>query len=243
MAILKYQLRAQRILGRIFASVLKYDLFTLSWIDSSVEILKLGGGAGSWHVPSNVLSSESICYCFGCGEDISFDLALIAHYGCHVYAYDPTERAIQYVKSTTSGVKEYHFSDIGIWNEDTTLKFYSPSDARNVSHSALNLQQTNTYFEAPVKRLSSLMAANGHDHIDLLKIDVEGAEYKVVQSIVEDEIPIGVLCMEFDECFGPQDFGYMRRIVSTARSLKSLGFRISHSTGNGNLTFVHASVS
>jgi FkbM family methyltransferase len=45
----------------------------------------------------------------------------------------------------------------------------------------------------------------GHDRIDLLKIDIEGAEYKVIESILADKLDIRVICVEYDECFNPID--------------------------------------
>jgi len=39
----------------------------------------------------------------------------------------------------------------------------------------------------------------GHRKIDLLKIDMEGAEYKVIESIIEDRLDIGVIFVEHKE--------------------------------------------
>src|SRR5690606_25746429 len=54
---------------------------------------KLGTRYGGWYVPSDLLNAQSICYCIGAGEDISFDIELINRFDCHVYTFDPTPRA------------------------------------------------------------------------------------------------------------------------------------------------------
>ena len=41
------------------------------------------------------------------------------------------------------------------------------------------------------------MKENGHSHLDLLKMDIEGAEFEVIDSIIEDQVPINILCIEF----------------------------------------------
>jgi hypothetical protein len=77
----------------------------------------------------------------------------------------------------------------------------------------------------------------GHTRLDLLKLDIEGAEYEVLKSIGSTRI--GVLCVEFDENFHPLDAGYVDRITSAILSLKRQGFEMIHTTGNANYTFLH----
>lgn len=54
---------------------------------------KLGTNYGIGVIPANFLNSQSICYCAGAGEDISFDLELIKKFRCKVFIFDPTPRA------------------------------------------------------------------------------------------------------------------------------------------------------
>ena len=42
------------------------------------------------------LTADSLCYCAGAGEDISFECALVERYGCRVRIIDPTPRATQH---------------------------------------------------------------------------------------------------------------------------------------------------
>lgn len=39
--------------------------------------MRLGSKYGGWIVPATLVRPDSVCYCVGVGEDISFDLALI----------------------------------------------------------------------------------------------------------------------------------------------------------------------
>ena len=91
---------------------------------------------------------------------------------------------------------------------------------------------------AKVVRLSELMKELGHAKLDLLKIDIEGAEYEVIRSILEDKLDIKILCVEFDEVYHPIDSEYEKRITDSARSLIEYGFDMVAISSWGNYTFV-----
>lgn len=201
------------------------------------NLIRLGGRYAGWIIPGNVITSGSICYCAGVGEDISFDRALIDRFGCHVLAFDPTPRAIAYVQKQ-GPIANFTLNPCGLWDKDETLKFYAPADPNHVSHSAINLQHTDTYFEAPVRRTASIMREFGHAHIDLLKLDIEGAEYKVLNSILEDKINIKVLCVEYDEGYAPLDNSYIDRIRESLIALQNGGFALVAMSARFNYTFV-----
>ena len=219
-------------------SLFDVDLISLSKINKRKDLIEIGTKYGGWVVPSNLLNANSICYCVGCGEDISFDTGLIDHFGCDVYAFDPTPRAIAHVKKETGQNPQYHFFDVGLWDKEATVKFFVPRNPEHVSHSLLNLQKTENYIFAKVRRLFHIMKKLGHRKIDLLKIDIEGAEYKVIQSIIEDNLDIKIICVEYDECYYSLDKHYKKRIRSSINSLLTCGYSLIYAQGNGNYTFV-----
>ena len=47
------------------------------------------------------------------------------------------------------------------------------------------------------KTLLEVMQINQHDHLDLLKIDIEGAEYEVLDQIINQSISINQIVVEF----------------------------------------------
>lgn len=188
---------------------------------TGLTLEKLGSDYGGWVVPVDMIERDWICYCVGVGEDITFDLAIINRFGVNVYAFDPTPRAVRYVKEAMSGLPEsFHFQDIGLWSSDATLRFYAPDNPNYVSHSIVNLCQTQTYFEAPCKKLSSIMRDLGHERIDLLKLDIEGAEFEVLRNILEERLNIQVLCVEYDQ---PVPF---HRIIGSIWQLIHAGYRL-----------------
>jgi FkbM family methyltransferase len=202
------------------------------------DLKELGTKYGSWVVPSNEFKSDSICYCVGCGEDISFDLSVIDCFGCDVYGFDPTPRSIAYVQKIAGENPKYHFYDVGLWDKEDTLKFFVPKNPSHVSHSLVNLQKTEEYLSINVQRLSHIMKDLGHENIDLLKIDIEGAEYKVIESVIEDDIDVKIICVEYDERLNPLDNKYKERIRNSINSLIEAGYSLVCAQGNGNYTFM-----
>jgi FkbM family methyltransferase len=189
-------------------------------IPVSLKLKKLGSDYGGWIIPTQLVNDRSICYLAGAGEDISFDVALATSFQCNVYIFDPTPKSKVHfealmnaaVEGTTINInnnpstpyklnkeiKNYlKFYEIGIWKKQATLRFFSPQDDSHVSHSISNLQNTSKYFEAPVERLSDIMRVKQHEYLDILKLDIEGAEYEVIDSLLEDNVCILILCVEF----------------------------------------------
>ncbi len=134
-------------------------------------------------------------------------------------------------------LSRWRFEPIGVWSKNETKRFYAPENAMHVSHSILNLQRTEDFFEADCRTVSSLMRANGHNHIDLLKLDIEGAEYEVLRSILADNIKPTLLCVEFDEGHHPLDDGAHDRISTALSDISSMGYWLVHRS-DWDFTFI-----
>ena len=52
-----------------------------------------------------------------------------------------------------------------------------------------------------MKSLSDIISELGHNRIDVLKMDIEGAEYRVLDSILASGIPIDQIVVEFHDRF------------------------------------------
>lgn len=229
------------------------------------NLVRIGTKYGSWSVPEGLLTENSVCYLAGAGEDISFDVGLVEKYRCAVYVLDPTPRAKAHydrlIEATLANTRmavnnsktEFYslkkenigllrFLELGLWNKTDEIKFFCPKNPDHVSHSAVNLQKTNDYFMARVDRLSNIMKLLGHNELDLLKIDIEGSEYVVLESIIEDKLKVKVLNIEFDESYNPLDKDFHKRIESAVKKLIDFGYRVVDIDSHDNYTLVLGSV-
>lgn len=212
-------------------------------------MVTLGSRYGGWTVPEQAIDGQSRCYLFGAGEDISFDIALIRRFGAEVHVFDPTPRAKTHVDglidATRAGrsfpvnndpdisyeievadLERLHFHPIGIWSRSDRLRFYAPANPDHVSHSAVNLQRTDSYFEAEVQPLDQIISECGHALPDLVKLDIEGAEYEALGAMLAANALPAHLLVEFDEGNQPLDDGAPARIRQQIEAMREAGYRI-----------------
>jgi FkbM family methyltransferase len=200
------------------------------------DLFELGDlNYGGYVLPSSLIDQKSVCYLAGTGEDVSFDLGLIARFGCTVHSLDPVPRAAQHVAAAAAFEPRLVFHSAALWSSDQTLTFHAPRENGYVSQSAINLHGTEPDFTAPARAVSSLMAELGHDHIDVLKVSAEGSEYEIVDHIVAAAIDVRVLCVEYAQ---PAP---VERVRQSIRDLESSGYTLAAAsvrTWNWKLTFI-----
>jgi len=161
------------------------------------DLVRLGSDYGGWWVPERDIAAGSRAYCAGVGNDITFDLALIERYGCEVWAFDPTPAVVEQV-GLWDTPDRWHFDPIGLWDEQGVIRFYAPAMRGHGSLSATNAHRPSEFIEARVESLPLIMQRLGHDRIDVLKMDIEGAEGRVLDAMNSTGIRPRVLCVEFD---------------------------------------------
>ncbi|CAE8727084.1 unnamed protein product [Polarella glacialis] len=133
-----------------------------------------GGDGAKWTCGARLLHKPCTVYSFGSRGNMDFEEGLAKRgLGCEVHIYDPTSPA-------PAGAAElgFEFHSVGLGPRDGQAKV-GGGKAR------------------PVLTLASAMQANGHDHIDILKIDIENMEHDVVAQIAASGWPsIGQLQIE-----------------------------------------------
>ena len=182
---------------------LKHLLYTLKGRNFFMKKIKIsskwvGNSYGGFYVHPNTLNNESVIYSVGIGTDISFDLELIQHLNCKVYAFDPTPKSINWIKNKNIS-KKFIFNDYGISGTKAIKPFFLPKNPDHVSGSLFEMKTVNTYnsINLNFETILSIMKTYKHRKIDLIKMDIEGSEYDIIEYIYKRKIEIDQILVEF----------------------------------------------
>jgi FkbM family methyltransferase len=184
--------------------------------------LRLGNAGARWCVCPQGLLASSVVFSFGVGEDISFDLALIQQFGLQVHAFDPTPRSMEWLQNQELP-PELIFHAYGVANFDGSCAFLPPENPAHVSHSIVKRKSPRPAIEVPMHRLETIMKMLGHQQIDLLKMDIEGAEYEVLADMLAQRLTVKQLLVEFHHRWPHIGIEKTKRAI---RALNAAGYRI-----------------
>lgn len=171
--------------------------FTPPRVSRAHALAHIGSDYGGYFVDSSLIPPDPVVYSLGVGEDISFDLSLIEQHDCTVHAFDPTPKVKSWIESQSLPPR-FRFQGIGIADFDGETDFYLPPKPDFISHSMMPARQYSQHsIRVPVTKLSTAMGRLGHSRIDILKMDIEGAEYAVLNDLIKDQIEVGQILVEF----------------------------------------------
>ena len=196
------------------------------WVETNIATEFHGSSYGGWAIAKNSLNQDSVVYSIGIGQDASFDQSLMDRYGLRVYAYDPTPKSIEWVRSNLQD-ERFLFQPIALSDNDGVLNFHEPDPkaADQVSASVHQCHDASKSFEVPCQTLRTMFDANGHASCDILKMDIEGAEYPVLEQLCKSGLigKVKQLLVEFHHFF--TGIG-IEKTNSTVRELRRSGFKI-----------------
>ena len=199
---------------------------------------RFGSIYGGWDIATSDINPDSIIYSFGVGEDITFEKALTHRFGLTVHAFDPTPRSIEWIRQQNLG-DQFIMHEYGLAGFDGEASFNPPANPDYVSYTILDRPTAQNAVTAPVKKLSTIMKELGHNKIDVLKMDIEGAEYQVIDDIIESNIrPLQIL-VEFHHRFPGVSVNQTETSIAGLRAMGYLLFSVSAS--NQELCFIHKS--
>ena len=229
---------ASRLLARLIRGAGGWELKLGSRV--RVDRERLGSDYGGWWVSSGGLGRGSVVYSAGVGTDITFDCALIERYGSTVYGFDPTPVSVKWVAQQTLP-ERFHFLPVGVADCDGSESFVLRSNPHWVSYEiSSSTEGAFDSAELPVKRVRTLMSELGHSRIDILKLDIEGAEVAVIADVVACSLDIGQLLVEFHYRRG--DPIRLSACQTAVDALLGAGYRVFACSPNGReVSFIKAS--
>ena len=168
-------------------------------------------------------------YSFGIGRDISFERDLIERYQLTVYAFDPTPLALAWLRAQDLP-QGFLLHEVGIAAHDGTARFQPPSKSKFESFSLARRSGLGQPVEAPVRRFETLVRMLGHTRLSVLKLDIEGAEYQVLDDVLGSGIPVDQILVEFHHRWKEIGARQTRRAIA---GLRAAGWCVAHISESG----------
>jgi len=158
--------------------------------------------------PASSSSPPCVVYDFGIREQPQFGMRMALNFSCEVHAFDPSPISTEYASKHLKDIPNYSFHPFGAGGVDDTVTLYK-YNWEQVSQIRLPMytdkwrclnpdikdcgakvpeggnNNPEEMFSLPVRTLPSIMAELGHSHIDILKIDVEGSEYSLLEQLFD----------------------------------------------------------
>lgn len=228
---------------RIKRNIIKQSLLNFLFVRVKCRKIWLGGPGSGFFVCPDLLPlrkgstinqaedyAKSICYSAGVGDNISFDLSLHERFDMReILLFDPTPVTIEWIAQQDLPT-EFRFFPYGINDTSGRRDFYLANTA--VASSALSASMIldgnkgvtrKNSITIQVHSLGDIAKENGHHFVDVLKMDIEGSEFGVIESLRNlEDLRFGQLCIEFHQRFFPNRWKKLRKAI---RTLSDCGYR------------------
>ena len=195
---------------------------------------------GDWAFVPGRLDSADVVYACGVGSNLGFETELVREYGVELHAFDPGPESRRWVESQRlpAGIT---FHALGVAESDgwLALRARAPrDDGVPVMYSAVDDSRTGPELTVECLALGSIMRRLRHTRLAMLKLDIEGAEFGALRSMLAQDIHPDQLLVEFHHRFA----GVGRaRTEAAVRGLRAAGYRLAFISDTGReFTFVRA---
>ena len=155
---------------------------------------------------------------------------MLQRLGCAVHAFDLTPRSVTHVdrRREAGAVGDaYRFYPWASPKDAGRATLFLPAIREHVTGSLYESEMTGDEgVEVECRSLPTIMETLGHDRIDLLKIDIEGAEYEVVEDLIARGSTPGQLLFEVHESFFEDGRARTERLMTILERAGYRGFAV-----------------
>jgi hypothetical protein len=142
-------------------------LYEPLWACPDIELVGYFHDGVKWVCGLRRMGETCIVYSFGSNGEDQFESDVMNKSSCKVFTFDPTMSPEKEKMLSPRVLKNFH--NIGLGNHDGMMQIEG--------------------IERKVKDLKSIMRDLNHEHIDILKVDIEGAEYDVFDELFSSGFP------------------------------------------------------
>ena len=188
---------------------------------------------------TRLLGPQSAVYSVGIGRHVGFDVELIGRYGLTVHGFDPTPVSVAWVREQNLPAG-FVFHEYGVAAHDGTARFYAPRSEGSAHYSSVPRDRDaagRETVEGLVFRLATIARQLGHSRIDVLKMDIEGGEYEVIDDLAGGSVEADQFLVEFHHNYPSIP---LARTLDAVRALRGAEYRVAHISPRGlEFLFLH----
>lgn len=181
--------------------------FAIKTVRSSARLRRLKR-LGIHRIPPNFLfshelmTSNAIVIDVGCSYQAEFSVAMIERYGARAIAVDPTSKhrsALARLADRYPDRFRHVPWAISAHNSTTTFLESTTNESGSLMPDHVNaIRDDLTRYEVTTVTPTALLEHLGLDSADILKLDIEGAEYELLRNVREDDLaPFRQIFVEF----------------------------------------------
>ncbi|MEZ0265131.1 MAG: FkbM family methyltransferase, partial [Phycisphaerae bacterium] len=153
-----------------------------------------------------------------------FSHTVSRRYGWQCYAVEANPRMWEAIPAAERVVK----INAAVLDKDGPVQFDVSDNPEASSLSSLNCDTAATRITVEGVRLRTLLDRHSIARVDLLKVDIEGAELALFDAMTDDEIAsVGQICVEFHELTGQTPRDGMSALFRRVRRLGFVVYKMS----------------
>jgi FkbM family methyltransferase len=127
------------------------------------------------------LNENSLVFDLG-GYEGKFTDRIYHKYKCNIYVFEPMRKYYESLCSTLSFIDKIKIYDFGFSDKTETIKIFHSNDASSLH------KISNSYESIKVQKISDFIINNNITKVDLLKINIEGSEFEVLNDLIENKL-------------------------------------------------------
>ncbi|MFM9839133.1 MAG: FkbM family methyltransferase [Cyclobacteriaceae bacterium] len=165
------------------------------------------------------LHKDSIVFDLG-GYEGQWASDIFSKYQCTIYLFEPFKPYCENIRSRFSKNDNLKIFDFGLGLSDKILKLYSQDDASSV------FKQSGVAHDIEIKKASDFIAKLNTPFINLMKINIEGGEYELLEELIDSGLiaKIKNVQVQFHD-FVPNANKRMEQIQKSLRKTHTLSYQ------------------
>ena len=111
-------------------------------------------------------------------------------YRCNIYIFEPVDRYFNHIKNRFQVCNNVQVFNFGLGNKSESIKIRTVGDGSKFVTKTSKISPFNVdkFDEAYIKSICDFIRERDIQNIDLLKLNIEGAEYALLESLIEENM-------------------------------------------------------